>query len=161
MLRTAIVEAKSNGKRAVARELAKLGTESLGTHSLAFEHPPQVLAVKASRSGARYRGFSLPELLAEEICLQYGWKSVDRRVVQALPTEDASSRGLDSHQRWVRRQSIPARESGDIPSAQGPLLIVDDVVTTGATLTATVDFVKGFSFSPIFCFALASTTRGS
>ena len=153
LLRDAVTTTKFRGHRAVGLELARFAAESIEPLRLRFEDPPCVFAVPGSKVGQKKRGFSLPAMVADEICRKTGWHHLDKNIVKVFPLAEKSSQGLDIHHRWSRHQSI--LESLSVPLTRRGLLIVDDVVTTGATISANVETARNLGFETVVCFALA------
>lgn len=154
-LRGVLVAVKSRGHRAAGRELARHGVEQWLAQPDRLPVEARIHAVRASRAGEKLRGFSLPRMLAEELRRHTGWPLLEPSLASWFPTDSKRSRGLGLEERWARRQARavpPELQRG----CRGGLVLVDDVVTTGATMAATVNVARELGFRPIVCLALAT-----
>ncbi|GAB3486434.1 ComF family protein [Nocardiopsis coralliicola] len=129
----ALLLAFKRGRRRLAAplslRLAAAGRAALGTAGPAARSPPVLVPVPARRRGVRARGYDPVALLVRRAAARWTpplpWAPVLRhgRAV-------ADQVGLD---RGARRRNLSgALELRRAPP--GPVLLVDDVVTTGATL---------------------------
>jgi predicted amidophosphoribosyltransferase len=94
-----------------------------------------------------------------------GWEALPQELAGHFPDQRASSRGMSLEQRLARRrrEALPTpspAEAPDSDAARGPLLVLDDVVTTGATLSSAVARASELGFHPVRCFALALAPDG-
>lgn len=153
-LRSVIMAVKSQGHRAAGRELARLGVDSWMEHQLRFPNRPTICPIAASSSGQRLRGFSFPHMLATELHRRTSWPLLESSTARLFPSDTGRSRGLGLTDRWARRLRRQPEET--LPkSVRGPLVLIDDVVTTGATMTSTVTVAHQLGFEPIVGLALA------
>ncbi|MFJ4253000.1 ComF family protein [Microbacterium sp. NPDC090003] len=110
-------------------------------------HP--VVPVPTSRSAFRRRGYRVPELLLRRAGVAPS--SLLRSVVRR-----ADQRGLDARARAANvRRSMTARRRGD----GAPVLVMDDVVTTGATLDEAARALTAAGYRVLGAVALAATPR--
>jgi predicted amidophosphoribosyltransferase len=100
----------------------------------------------------RERGYNQSELLAAHLALL-----LDAPLVAALvrPINTPPQAGLSRERRLSMRVGA-FRPSADL-SGLGPVLLVDDVVTTGATLAAAAEALSEAAASEVVCFAAAGT----
>lgn len=84
-----------------------------------------------------------------------GWDLIDSRLAAQFGYLKSSSKGLGLQERLARKQlmSKPVASGEDL----GSILIIDDVITTGATMAYAVNIASGLGFSKVSCFALAMT----
>lgn len=150
LLKSCIKKVKTKGHKPLARELAALAAEQMVESELQIN---AVLAVPSSQQGKRYRGFSLPAYLEEAVVERTGWPPLELSLRRVYRSVDKSSQGLSKGDRW-RRQSVASGETGKQENL-GHLLLLDDVVTTGATLTRYAAQAREQGFSKVTCFALA------
>lgn len=155
VLRSVLMAVKSRGHRAAGRELARHGVERWLAQRDRLPAQARIHAVRASRAGQKLRGFSLPRMLADELHHQSGWPLLEASLADWFPLDSNRSRGLGVEERWTRRQARAVPEELR-RVCRGALVLVDDVVTTGATMTATVSVARELGFSPIVCLALAT-----
>jgi len=92
-----------------------------------------VVAAPARRSSTRARGADLPLLLAEAVAARLRALGHDARAASALRIGAGQSRGASARGRWSQAASV--ERVGEVLRASA-VLLVDDVLTTGATLAA-------------------------
>jgi ComF family protein len=126
-------------------ELAKVMFQSMHTLLGCFEHAPELLVpIPSNRNSLRDRGFNPAELLARELAVRNPgliWRNL---LVRSRETRDQSK--LSPTERQQNQAGSMVARAGN-----GRVLLIDDVVTTGATLnqasqvlTAAGYFVQGF-----------------
>jgi ComF family protein len=94
--------------------------------------PPCLLAVPLHRRRLRERGYNQAGLLARELGRRWALPAAPGRLARLRDT--APQVGLD---RPGRRQNVAGAFGWDGPPLAGkPILLVDDVATTGSTLEA-------------------------
>lgn len=144
---------KQQGRKALGGELAALAAAKV--HALWGSGTPRtVYSVRPSRAGQRFRGFSLPQMMERAVLEATGWHALPPELWGRFPGQTSTSRGLGLAQR-LARGGPSLRQAPSEVAHRGPLLILDDVVTTGATLAAAVETARALGFEPISCFALA------
>lgn len=110
-----------------------------------------VLAVPLSRERRLFRGFNQSEELAQRLCRHYGWTLLPRHTVSRADTPPQSTLKSTERLRNVR----------NIFQIQKPLpdncnlLLIDDVFTTGATLSELAQILKKSGARRICCWTLA------
>ena len=109
-----------------------------------------VVPVPTSRAAFRRRGYRVPELLARRAGAE-----VQRVLAVARVTPDQRGMGAADRAGNVRG-ALRARRA--VPGAR--VVIVDDVVTTGATLDEAARALRVAGFEVISAVALAATPRG-
>lgn len=152
LLQECITAVKQRGHKAVGRELAQLAAGGVVASGLG---PAQVMSLRPSRAGQRYRGFSLPMMMEDEVLARTGWQPVPRELRAYFPEGQSSSRGLNLEQRLERQQGLSPSFPEPPEGGRGMLWLLDDVVTTGATMSLAVAIARGLGYDPISCFALA------
>ncbi|MFT0532719.1 ComF family protein [Castellaniella hirudinis] len=135
----------------------------------ALQPPPDwIVPVPARRQGVRARGFSpaaeLARLLAARLGVVYALDRVHRR------HDGARQAGLNRAQRLHAPQGVyacgpsaaPARGGGRAPGpwAGARVAVVDDVLTTGATLQAVARVLKAAGVAHVQGWVLARTVSG-
>ncbi len=153
VLAEAIGAVKHKGHKALGRELARLAALAVGRRWGSNERH-SVYPLRASRSGQRYRGFSLPGMMEEAVLETTGWSALDGETARRFPDSAVSSHGLNLEQRLERQFPNRPFQTQENREA-GPILLLDDVVTSGATMGAAVSRARELGFGPVRCFALA------
>lgn len=144
---------KYRGRTSVARDLARLAVR---TALCACVTPPDVVVpVPLHPVRFRQRGFNQSELLAVHLAAGIG-APVRRGLVRVRHTQPQA--------RLARRQRLDIApdtfRAAEGIAGSGRVLLVDDVVTTGATLAvASVELLRTGA-TEVVCFALAGTPPG-
>ena len=126
-------------------ELASLIAESMFPLLRCFEQPPDFLVpMPSNRSSLRERGFNPAELLARELSVRLPGVSWVNTLSRVRETKDQSK--LNPSERRANQAGSMLSKVGS-----GRIILVDDVVTTGATLLTAKQtlenagyFVEGF-----------------
>lgn len=153
-MKECILTVKKRGHRALGEELASAAAEMLVAAVPRQSEVAAVLAVPPSQQGQKFRGFSLPQLMEERLCALTGWPSLppeQRRVFRSLAR---SSQGMTRDDRLARQREVSEVEESNVPLV-GTLLLLDDVVTTGATLSRCILQAEKQGYREILCVALA------
>lgn len=108
-----------------------------------------VVPVPTSRSAYRRRGFRVPELLAGGTGIP-----MRRLLVPARRVRDQRGLGAEDRRRNVEGAFIAQR-----PGAGAGALVVDDVVTTGATCAEAARALRAAGFHVVGAVAVAATPR--
>lgn len=139
-LRQAILEFKYRGRRSLARPLGYLLARVVAGEPL-YGKPQLLVPVPMALPRLRERAFNQSELLARELGRLLGIKVVDKVLIKVRNTP--AQAGLNRHARLLNLQG--SFELVDILAVAGrDVLLVDDVLTTGATATAcTLALLKG------------------
>ncbi len=106
-----------------------------GARDIASALGPEIVVVPvpARRRSTRRRGIDLPLLLAKSTAAGLCDEGVDARVTAALTIGSGEQRGASARERWRQASSVRAVSHAGV---SGRVLLVDDVVTTGATIAA-------------------------
>ena len=144
--RRALAALKFERRTALAGPLASLIASRTGGRLEACRLVP----VPSSRIGRRLRGFDPAGSIAAELAALTGLPPpLDRALVR---TEYGRQRGRDRRERLAGGSRFEARHD-----LTGPIALVDDVVTTGATLSACAMAVRAVGAGPVG--AVAVTRR--
>jgi ComF family protein len=151
-LRQAIHRLKYNRQRALAPALARLLVVGLAhTPAPWGTDLPPLLAVPLHPRRTRERGFSQTVVLAQALAAQGGYPLLTGLArIRATPPQV----GLSATQRRVNVAGAFAWQ-GTAPPPPGPLLLVDDVYTSGATIQAAAQALRAAGAGPVFGLALA------
>ena len=144
----AIVTAyKDAGERRLAHEMARIMAEYVSPEERAEAHG--IVFVPATAAARARRGFDHAELLAEELA-----RVIGTPVLPLLGRPRAlDQRALSRHER-IANMSRTIRST---PGASAPetLILIDDVCTTGATLSAACDALAQAGARRIRCLTFA------
>lgn len=154
-LRRAVLRLKEVPDRRLAGFLARLMAEQLGR----IWRPagqPTVVPVPLHPSRRLERGFNQAELLAGELARLAGFPAPVSACERVRDTPQQS--GLD---RWARSMSLigafRVREAGCVSGRT--VLVVDDVVTTGATAGEVARALKAAGAREVWCAAAAAVNQ--
>ena len=147
--REAVHALKYQGVSAIAEVMARAMAECLDEWK-----PPAAALLPVPLTGARRRsrGYNQSEMLARELSRLSGLPVatgilVRRRAAQpqARAADEPARRANVADAFAVRRRSSPV----------GPLLLVDDVMTSGATLDACARALRGAGYGPVYALTFA------
>jgi len=96
-----------------------------------------VVPVPARTASTRRRGIDLPALLARRCAQELRTMGIDAVATPVLTMRRAESRGLSARARWRGAQGT-MRVAGRLERTRA-ILLIDDVMTTGATLATAMD----------------------
>jgi ComF family protein len=133
---------KYRGWRRLAAPLALLLCDRLVVEGLASS---SVVPVPLHRARRRQRGFNQADLLARELRIHLGLHAPPGRLVRVRATPPQV--GQDRLHRWENVQGAFAWRGAPLDGR--PLMVVDDVATTGATLEACAAALKGAGAGPV------------
>ncbi|MCK2036358.1 ComF family protein [Microbacterium sp. SSW1-49] len=137
---------KDSGESSLVRPLGRVLSAVLDGAS---SPDALIVPVPTSRAAFRRRGYRVPELLAR--CA-----GASPHRLLAVASRRADQRGLDARSRRDNVQgSMHARRRGHAER----VILVDDVVTTGATLDEAANALTDAGFDVLFAVALAATPR--
>lgn len=150
-LETAIHRFKYQGWRRLAAPLAVLMAERVAVEGLAARF---VVAVPLHTSRLRERGFNQAELLAHELRSLMGLEQPAGHLVRARATPPQVG-----HDRQWRLGNVQGAFGWCGPPLAGePILLVDDVATTGATLDACASALRAAGSGPVMGVSIARVT---
>lgn len=154
LLQRCLSQVKNQGQRALAEELVEYSVAKIKAE-WSREPVRGVLGVPSSKQGRRFRGFSFPDLLEAAIAKAMGWPALSADCKAHYPETAKSSRGLSLEERLANIWES-SRSAGPQGKPLGTLLVVDDVVTSGATMTRITALAREQGWDPILCFAIAA-----
>ncbi|GAA5148724.1 ComF family protein [Microbacterium pseudoresistens] len=149
----AVRAVKEEGRTALIRDLGPAMADAVAAALAAGDGrgirvPVALVPVPTSRAAFRRRGFRVPDLL----CRRIG--AVEPVLVAARRIAD--QRGLD---RRARVRNVAGSMRARRPGAGRAVIVVDDVVTTGATMDEAVRALEAQGWCVIGCAATAATPR--
>ncbi|HAF71403.1 MAG: Phosphoribosyltransferase [Acetothermia bacterium 64_32] len=147
-LRRVIQGLKYEGERALARPLGLLLTELFSSLQPAWE-VGLVTCVPADPARLRVRGYHAAELLARRVAREAG---LPFRRLLAKPRPTPPQVGRPRRERLVAlKGAFRARRPGQGES----VLLVDDVITTGATVSEAARTLRAAGFGDVYVIACA------
>ena len=146
-VKEAIHNLKYRGLKAAAPELAELLADYLEEHPM----PGDVLTpVPLHARRLRSRGYNQSALLAKELSKKLGLDMDQSLLIRAKnnPPQVSASRE-------ERRENVQGSFRCDGPADGRSVILVDDVATTGSTLSACAAVLKAAGASSVWCLVLA------
>jgi len=125
-VREAIHTLKFNGRRTLVRPLADLVHEQCG--AVVTERPDAIVPVPLAPGRERDRGFNQSRLIAERLAERMGVPLRPRWLVRVRATEAQSDLSAAE-----RRANVAGAFDASPRAAGRHVLVLDDVITTGAT----------------------------
>jgi ComF family protein len=156
-LREAIHKLKYQGDSPLAKPLARLLSEALSNDDpwAALDgNPPVIMPVPLHHKKERARGYNQSVLLARELARITGW-SMQGGLVRVKETKPQVGLSAEERQRNVAEAFT---WQGD--SLNAPVLLVDDVCTTGATLSQCAAALKAAGVGQIYAVTVAKAVGG-
>ena len=145
---------KYTGKTALRKTFLSLMASFIDTYHVPLEQFDMVCPVALHPVRLRERGFNQSELLSEALCRHYRLLHRPQLLVRQQPTGTQAL--LDQKQRWTNLKDAFKINPSEIP-ADKAVLVVDDLVTTGATADAAAAALKGAGAAYVGVLALAIT----
>jgi ComF family protein len=147
-LELALQRFKYRGWRRLAGPLAQLMTERLVIEGLAA---PWAVAVPLHSSRLRQRGFNQSELLVGELRRRLSLSTPPGELVRTRATPPQ----VGHDRRWRLDNVRDAFEWRGAPLDACPILLIDDVATTGATLEACAAALRAGGSGPVMGVSVA------
>jgi len=146
--RDAVHAIKFRGLSAVAPRMAALMAERL----LEWSPPVQaIVPVPLAGHRRRQRGYNQSELLAKEASRLSGIPLARRALVRRRGTPPQ----VRQPDEWARRRNVAGAFAPGRTVPSGGILLIDDVVTTGATLDACARVLISEGSGPVFALTFA------
>ncbi|MEU1688570.1 ComF family protein [Micromonospora sp. NPDC005707] len=156
-LRNGLLAYKERGRHGLARPLGALLAEAIAV-AVGARGPVTLVAVPDTARAARARYGDHLDRLARHAAARLGaagWPVRVLRPLRALPRPDSVA--LDSAGRAAAAEAaFRLRRSGGVA---GPVVLLDDIVTTGATLAAVSRVLRDAGMTPKAAAVLAATQK--
>jgi predicted amidophosphoribosyltransferase len=163
-LRKLIIAHKEEARYALARPLGVTLATAVRTALGSGFHSVWLCPVPSARSTVRKRGHDPLRRITRAAAKALRGQGVDARVADALsvvrrPDDQA---GLSAEQRSANLAGVFAARSRSAETLTGkPVLLVDDVITTGSTLAEACRALESRGIPVLGCAVLAATRRHS
>ena len=149
-MRKALARLKYEGARRLGRPLALAAIPTLRT-LLAISGPAALVPVPVHRDRLRERGYNQAELIARELGSDLGlatWELLERiRPTTKQHRLDRAARLANLREAFALRPGVR-----HVPST---VIVVDDIVTTTATLETCATILRGAGVTDVYGFAIA------
>lgn len=149
-MRRAIADVKFRGRRAGLTPMAQLMTRAWETHHM--PKPDAVTCVPVSPVRMHTRGFNQSAELAQRIAQQWDVPFVPMLRRRVLARRQSV---LHAHARWDNAKRAFSLRDGAENLSGRQIVLVDDIVTTGATLSTCAGLLRGAGASHVYGLALA------
>ncbi|MDR3552805.1 MAG: ComF family protein [Clostridia bacterium] len=153
--RAGICRVKFHGKKGYITQLAELTADTVRREyaGIAFD---AAVAVPMSRRELRSRGFNQSALFCRALCAELG--IAFRGDLLQKPLDTRPQRSCKADQRWRNVSGVftvrkPASVSGKT------ILLVDDIITTGATLNECAQVLKKAGAAHVCCAVIAAVRQ--
>lgn len=158
-LRTLLVAFKDHDRPELARPLARLATDSLRIAGPVSAPDAVLVPIPSARRRARHRGYRHTELLTRRIAADSGlsWARA-LQAARAIPDQV----GLSATARAVNlagafRAVRPSRTARAGLADPPPVIVVDDVITTGASMAEAFRALRTAGWRPVGGLTIAAT----
>jgi ComF family protein len=145
---------KYNGKTSLRKTFIPLIRKFIDTYHLPMEDFDCVVPVPLHPVRLRERGFNQSALLSEALCRHYHLNHQPKALIRQRPT--ATQTTLDQKQRWTNLEGA-FRMSPSESVVEKSVLLVDDLLTTGATANAAATALKDSGAAYVGILTLAIT----
>jgi predicted amidophosphoribosyltransferase len=170
-VRSALLAHKEQGRTALARPLGAALAASvravLGQRAAVGPHrsgPVVLVPMPSRRAAVRERGRDPTLVIAREAArlLRGNDREVSVRPVLRMAASVADQSGLDAAGRAANLRGavlLPARRAGPLVGCGGRVVLVDDIITTGASLAAAADTLRRAGIETDGAALVAATRR--
>ncbi|MDD5408758.1 MAG: ComF family protein [Candidatus Omnitrophica bacterium] len=148
-----IHEFKYSGKDYLGEPLGRLMNEFIQDYRLPIEYLDFIIPVPLHKSRMREREFNQAQILSEKVSKEFDKKVLPDVLVRNRPTRTQTDLAFEERRKNVER-SFTVRDPGSIKGAN--ILLIDDVLTTGATSSEAAKALKDSGARIIFVMTLAS-----
>jgi len=148
-MRRALAALKYTGASRLAPILARTALPALGILT-AISGPAVLVPVPVHRERQRQRGYNQAELIGRELAKRSGLRMLP---LLERPRPTTKQHRLDRAARLANlRGAFAVRQAGPVPAA---VILVDDIITTTATLEACASVLRAAGVAVVYGFAVA------
>ncbi|MFA5114937.1 MAG: ComF family protein [Candidatus Omnitrophota bacterium] len=148
-----IHEFKYGNKEHLALFLSKLMADFIHEYNLPIDFVDSIIPVPLYKSRLREREFNQARTLSEPLAREFHKPLLDGALIRRRPT--ASQTGLEENERFRNVEgSFEVIDAGAIRNTN--LLLIDDVLTTGATSSEAARVLKDSGANIVFVLTLAN-----
>lgn len=151
-----IAALKYHGRLTLADCLGGLLADALPADILSAQGAPLVIPIPVHAARLRQRGYNQALLLAQVIAHRQGWPLARHDLRRTQDT--AMQKGLDQHARQANLDQALAWHGTPLQGRH--VLLIDDVLTTGATLSAAARVLRTAGAGDIRAAVIARTLSG-
>jgi len=153
VIKTLIHEFKYKDKQYLGKPLSKLLIDFIKRYDLPVGYIDYLVPVPLHRAKLREREFNQAEILCREVGSTIGKPTLENNLFRCRATDTQAAR--EPRQRLLNvRGSFAVKEKRSVTGRN--LLLIDDVLTTGATASEAAQALKDAGANIIFVLALAS-----
>lgn len=146
VIKKCILEIKFKYISDMASELADMCTKQIKNNINLFPLNPLLLPVPIHKVKQRVRDFNLTELVGKRISGSLGWDYNPNIIIKNTNNKQQST--LDKEERWRNVKGVYSINMHEVSMIQKRNIIVfDDILTTGATLSEAIRVVTPFARS--------------
>jgi ComF family protein len=153
VIKKLIHEFKYSGKDYLGKPLGGLMNEFIRDYRLPIEYLDFIIPVPLHKSRMREREFNQAQLLSQEVAKEFNKKMLPDILERSRPTKTQTGLAPEERRKNVER-SFTVREAKLIKDAN--LLLIDDVLTTGATVNEAARALKDSGARIVFVMTLAN-----
>jgi competence protein ComFC len=148
-----IHEFKYSGKDYLGKPLGKLMHTFIRNYQLPIEHLDFLIPIPLHKSRQREREFNQAEILSQEIAGEFNKKVLTNVLIRVKPTKTQTELAFQERCQNVKKSFLVTNPELIIDSN---LLLIDDVLTTGATSSEAAKCLKEAGARKVLLLTLAS-----
>jgi ComF family protein len=159
VVRKCIKESKYSQKQFMAlKELTRAGLDSATRAGLTYDERLLVVPIPISKSKMKTRGFNQAEIISKIVCGRFGLRSGTRVMRRYAHTKPQHSKSRDI--RFENTKGVFGVAPGtNVRNAK--ILLVDDIITSGATMREASKTLYAAGADEIHCFSLSKMEKWS
>lgn len=144
---------KYKNKIGLKKQLSELLIKFVKNYYLPVNHCDYVIPIPLSPSKFREREFNQAQILADELASHFGLKMMDSNLKRIRNTQSQTE--LEKKLRWQNIQgAFSLKESNLI--REKVILVIDDVLTSGATISEAAKTLKEAGAAVVFALTIAN-----